>query len=201
MNLRAFVGSSSESLNVANAIKHALEHEIDCTVWTESFFKLSQTTIETLSTEVDKFDVGIFVFGADDMLSSRGADFSVPRDNVVFEHGLFCGCLGPQRTFVLRPKSKTLKWLSDLEGFTPAEYDSDLAKTNADEAVKPACQQVLQQLRSLVPRPGIFVEGRWMPLGYDLWTYACSEPSRTTSGAEKPAKPNCRRYGAPWDLS
>src|SRR5208283_1624094 len=106
MNLRAFIGSSSESLNVANAIRHALEREIDCTVWTESFFKLSQTTIETLSARVDEFDVGIFVFGADDLLSSRGADFSAPRDNVVFEHGLFCGRLGPQRTFVFRPRTK-----------------------------------------------------------------------------------------------
>jgi predicted nucleotide-binding protein len=130
MNLRAFIGSSSENLNVANAIKHALESDIDCTVWTESFFKLSQSTIETLSSGVDKFDVGIFVFGQDDTLSSRGVDFAVPRDNVIFEHGLFCGRLGAKRTFVLRPYSRALKWLSDLEGFTPAQYDDDLARTN-----------------------------------------------------------------------
>jgi len=184
MNLRAFIGSSSESLNVANAIRHALKGEIDCTVWTDSFFKLSQTTIETLSTGVDKFDVGIFVFGEDDTLSSRGADFSAPRDNVIFEHGLFCGRLGLQRTFVFRPQTKALKWVSDLEGFTPAQYDGVLAKTNADKAVEPACQQILQQLRSLVPKPGIFVEGKWRTFGYDLWTYACSEPSDTITDEE-----------------
>jgi hypothetical protein len=184
INLRAFIGSSSESLNVANGIKHALAHEIDCTVWTDSFFRLSQTTIETLSAGVDKFDVGIFVFGADDLLSSRGEDFSVPRDNVVFEHGLFCGRLGPQRTFVVRPRAKALKWLSDLEGFTPAEYDEGLAKTNVDKAVETACLQILQQLRSLAPRPGIFVEGGWRPWQYDLWTYACSQPSNTVADEE-----------------
>ena len=70
MKLRAFIGSSSENLNVANAIKHCLQSEIDCTVWTDKFFKLSRTTIETLSTEVDNFDVGIFVFGEDDALTS-----------------------------------------------------------------------------------------------------------------------------------
>jgi hypothetical protein len=85
MNLRAFIGSSSESLNIANAIKRSLHGEIDCTVWTDRFFKLSRTTIETLSTEVDNFDVGILVFGEDDALSSQGTSFSVTRDNVLFE--------------------------------------------------------------------------------------------------------------------
>jgi predicted nucleotide-binding protein len=94
MNLRAFIGSSSESLNIANAIKRSLHGEIDCTVWTDRFFKLSRTTIETLSTEVDNFDVGILVFGEDDALSSQGTSFSVTRDNVLFEYGLFCGRLG-----------------------------------------------------------------------------------------------------------
>jgi hypothetical protein len=179
VNLRAFIGSSSESLNVANAIKHALKAEIDCTVWTESFFRLSQSTMETLSAGVDKFDMGIFVFGEDDMLSSRGVDFSAPRDNVIFEHGLFCGRLGPKRTFVVRPKSKTLKWLSDLEGFTPAQYDEVLAKSDTDRAVEPACQQIRAQLGSLVPQPGIFANGGWRRLGYDWWTYGSDETSNT----------------------
>jgi len=68
-----------------------------------------------------------------------------------------------------------------LEGFTPAQYDEVLATTSVDKAVEPACLQILQQLRSLAPRPGIFVEGRWRPLGYDWWTYACAEPSSTLS--------------------
>jgi len=164
---------------VANAIRHALEAEIDCTVWTESFFKLSQSTIETLSAGVDKFDLGIFVFGEDDMLSSRGSDYSAPRDNVIFEHGLFCGRLGPKRTFVVRPKSKTLKWLSDLEGFTPAQYDEVLANTDADRAVEPACQLIRAQLRSLAPQPGIFANGAWRRLWYDWWTYGSDETSNT----------------------
>jgi hypothetical protein len=179
MNLRAFIGSSSETLNIANAIKHSLKSEIDCTVWTESFFRLSQSTIDTLSAGVDEFDLGIFVFGEDDVLKSRGVDFSAPRDNVIFEHGLFSGRLGPKRTFVVRPRTRTLKWLSDLEGFTPAQYDEVLAKTDTDKAVEPACQQIRSQLRSLAPQPGIFASGAWKRLGFDWWTYGSDETSNT----------------------
>jgi hypothetical protein len=48
MKLCAFIGSSSKSLNVSNAIKHNLRREINCVVWEDGFFKLSRTTLETL---------------------------------------------------------------------------------------------------------------------------------------------------------
>jgi hypothetical protein len=184
MKLRVFIGSSSESLNVANAIQHGLGSDIECVVWPDSFFKLSSSTINDLVAGVDKFDAGIFVFGDDDKVSSRGMDFSAPRDNVIFEHGLFCGRLGPQRTFVVRPQSKTLKWLSDLDGFTPAKYDEVLAKSNADKAVEEACEQILQQVRQMPPRPGIFVHDQWRHLGQEFWTYIAAEPSSTVVDEE-----------------
>jgi hypothetical protein len=179
MNLRAFIGSSSELLNVANAVKHALKGYIECNVWTEGFFKLSRTTIEALTSGVDEYDVGIFIFGGDDKLSSRGEEFSTTRDNVIFEHGLFCGRLGLRRTFVLRPKTKTLKWLSDLEGFTPAQYDEELAKSNADRSVEAACAQILDELRDLPPRPGMYFNGKKKRLGSDWWIYSGNEVSST----------------------
>lgn len=182
MKLRAFIGSSSESLNVANAIRNALQAEgIECKVWTEGFFRLSHFTLETLSNGVDEFDVGIFIFGEDDTVSSRGVVYSATRDNVVFELGLFCGRLGPKRTFVARPSSKSLRWLSDLDGFTPAHYDETLAKTNAEKATKQACEQILDAFRHLVPRPGIYFKGGWRPLGQEWWTYAGTETSSTAA--------------------
>jgi hypothetical protein len=184
MKLRVFIGSSSESLNVANAIKRGLGNDIECTVWTDSFFRLSSSTIDDLSAGVDKFDAGIFVFGDDDMLLSRGVDFLAPRDNVLFEHGLFCGRLGPKRTFVVRPQDRTLKWLSDLDGFAPAKYNEVLAKSNADKAVEEACEQILSEMRRMVPRPGIFVHGEWRHLGDEFWTYRATEPSSTVADEE-----------------
>lgn len=39
----------------------------------------------------------------------------------------------------MRSNSKSLKWLSDLDGFTPAHYDELIGKTNAVKATKDAC--------------------------------------------------------------
>jgi predicted nucleotide-binding protein len=177
VKLRAFIGSSSESLNIANAVKHHFGDALACTVWSDSFFKLSRSTLSTLKLRVDEFDLGIFIFSEDDLVVSRSADYSATRDNVVFEHGLFCGRLGPERTIVLRPRSKDLKWLSYLEGFTPAIYDEELAKTDADQAVGPACAQIRQHLREIFPRPGIYVHVERSALGQGWWTYGAIDSS------------------------
>jgi predicted nucleotide-binding protein len=71
MKLRVFIGSSSESLNVANAIQHGLGSDIECVVWPDSFFKLSSSTINDLAAGLDKFGAGIFVFGDDDKPRQR----------------------------------------------------------------------------------------------------------------------------------
>src|SRR5260370_8260863 len=102
MKLKAFIGSSSENLNVAKAIKRAIEKEVDCTVWAdESFFRLSETALDTLAARVGEFDAGIFVFGEDDTVTSRGTDYSATRANVIFEHGFSSRRLGPARTFII----------------------------------------------------------------------------------------------------
>ena len=123
MKPRAFIGSSSKSVNVSNAIKQQSprRYRLRC-VDGFGFFKLSRTTLETLVDGIDEFDLGIFVFAQDDAISSGDAVFSVTRDNVIYEAGLFGGRLGPQRTFIVRPTAKPLKWPSDLDGFTAAQY-------------------------------------------------------------------------------
>jgi hypothetical protein len=186
MKVKAFIGGSYENLNVAKAIKRALEKEVDCTVWAdESFFRLSKTTLDTLAARVGEFDAGIFVFGEDDTVTSRGTDYSTPRDNVIFEHGLFCGRLGPERTFVIRAKSLKLKWLSDLKGFSPAEYDQDRAKADVDRALEDPCKQLTNELRQLTRRPGIYIaDDPKKHFSEDWWTYAGSDLSSTFANEE-----------------
>ncbi|MGF7181616.1 nucleotide-binding protein [Tunturiibacter psychrotolerans] len=184
MKLHAFIGSSSENLNVANALRHNLKDVLDCQVWTDDFFKLSHTTIETLTTGIDKFDLGIFVFGKDDAVISRGVDSFGPRDNVIFEHGLFCGRLGSHRALVIRAKDRSLKWLSDLSGFTPAEFDENLALTNADKAIEDACTQIRSAISQIVPRPGLYRENERVAIGPGWWTYGSTEASATIADHE-----------------
>jgi predicted nucleotide-binding protein len=51
-----------------------------------------------------EFDFAVMVFTPDDVIESRKKVEKAPRDNVVFELGLFLSRPeGPQRTFVIAP--------------------------------------------------------------------------------------------------
>jgi len=92
-----------EAKPVADAIHSELQSEAECTVWTQGIFGLSQTNIENLKRQVDTSEFAIFVFSPDDAATMRGMLFSVPRDNVVYELGLFGGALGRERCFFVTP--------------------------------------------------------------------------------------------------
>jgi hypothetical protein len=181
MKLRAFISSSSELLPIAEAVEHRLQKHIDCTLWNDGFYRLSTTTIETLSTGIDAFDLGIFVFGEDDGLKSRRKNYFSTRDNTVFEHGLFCGRFGPKRTIVLRSDNAKLKWPSNLDGFTTVKFHKRFARTEPLKSVESACRQILEELRRMVPRPGIYVDGEWKRRGTEWWTYGARGSSCTVA--------------------
>src|SRR4051794_28168075 len=96
-----FVGSSTEGLPFANAVRAAMEADAEITVWNEDFFGLGQTFIEALVTQLPRFDFALLVLTPDDLVVSRDVESLGPRDNVLFELGLFMGRLGRSRTFVL----------------------------------------------------------------------------------------------------
>ena len=69
-----------------------------------------------------EFDFGVFLFEPDDTIQSRDKPASVPRDNVVFELGLFLSHLGLKRAFPMMPRGR-VRILSDLAGFQPIVYE------------------------------------------------------------------------------
>ena len=101
MKSRVFVGSSSESLDVAYAVQQNLEADVDVTVWTQGVFALSQTTMDGLIRQGSEVDFAVFVLSPDDVTKLRGREHPTARDNVIFEIGIFVGRLGMSRTFLL----------------------------------------------------------------------------------------------------
>jgi hypothetical protein len=96
--------------------------QIEATLWTTDFFDLGNTTAETLASKVRQFDFGIFVITADDTLIRDPDEYSVPRDNVLFELGMFIGYLGRSRSIILYDADAKPKLPSDLDGVTRQQF-------------------------------------------------------------------------------
>lgn len=123
---KIFIGSAAESLDVVEVIKDCLKSTAEVIAWNDdSVFPPGQFLLETLVGLSRSFDFAILVFGSHDEVVSRGERQAAPRDNVVFELGLFMSQLDRPRTFVLRPAGNfKYRILSDLSGFTLLTYDA-----------------------------------------------------------------------------
>jgi hypothetical protein len=144
-----FVGSSSEGLDFARAVRAGLEGDAEVSLWNEGVFPLGQTFVEALLNALPRFDFAVLVLTPDDFLVSRTQETLAPRDNVLFELGLFMGRLGRSRTFVLHQADTGLKMPSDLAGLVTATYDWPRADRNYRAAVGVACDSIRQVIRDL----------------------------------------------------
>jgi len=145
-----FIGSSSESLDVAYAVQQNLEDCAQVIVWTQGLFGLSKYSLESLFDTLDETEFGLFVFAPDDEIKIRGQVMGITRDNVIFELGLFIGRLGRERTFIIMPKdSGDLHLPSDLMGIATAKF----AKPDNPKpiflraALGPACNEIRQLIQ------------------------------------------------------
>ena len=152
---RVFIGSSAEGLSIAEAIQAGLEHEAECTVWNQHVFRPSATPIEGLVELSVSFDFAIIVLTADDLVTTRGSTANAPRDNLIFELGLFTGTLGRARTFLVICRDDDVKLPSDLNGVTTVQY-SRRRDGNLRAAVGPVCLRVKEVMgvRREPPNPG-----------------------------------------------
>ena len=147
-----FVGSSSEGLAEAEWISDSLNRRAAVSrLWTQGVFQLSKTTIENLLTIAGNCDFAVLVLTPDDITASRGRKQSSPRDNVVFELGLFMGELGRERTFVVMPAGKEMKLPTDLLGITRLQYQTG-SKRTAGRRLKSVSQALWRHIQQLGPK-------------------------------------------------
>ena len=144
-----FIGSSSEGLEFARGARASLQHDAEITLWDEGVFALGETFVESLIKALPRFDFAVVVLTPDDLVQSRSSEVFGPRDNVIFELGLFMGKLGRDRTFILHQSDLRLKIPSDLSGVTTAQFDWPRRDKNHRAAVAPACDRIRDEIRSL----------------------------------------------------
>lgn len=118
-----FIGSSTEALRPAKAIyKYLSKKSVVPQLWTDGVFQVSKTAIEDLYMAAKDSDFAVIVLSPDDVCISRGMKRQMPRDNTVFELGLFTGAIGRDRTFILTPINIDIKIPTDLLGVTCIPY-------------------------------------------------------------------------------
>jgi predicted nucleotide-binding protein with TIR-like domain len=164
---RIFLGSSGKQAKLLQALTRGLEDVADVEPWTTTF-NPGTTTLGRLVELTRQVDFAAFVFAQDDWtsaeLASAGADAATgqasPRDNVVFEAGLFGGVLGMDRTFILHANGAKLP--SDLLGLTCVRY-GDATKASEVKAVNEKLRKAIDDVGALSR-----IEGLW-------WQFSTTE--------------------------
>ncbi len=147
-----FIGSSSKAIAEATHISRCLaRHDLTCRLWTQGVFQLSQTTIEDLVHASQDCDFAVLFLTPDDMTSSKGRRKSAPRDNVVFELGLFMGAIGRERTFIAIPRGADLKLPTDLLGVTHSPYARG-GPISRGRRLRPVAQLLWRRIKQLGSR-------------------------------------------------
>jgi len=162
---RIFLGSSAAQTKLLQSLTRGLEDIAQVVPWTASF-NPGTTTLGRLLELTREVDFAAFVFARDDWTikgaasAASEAGQASPRDNVVFEAGLFGGVLGMQRTFILHASGAKLP--TDLLGLTSIRYGEELTPAEI--------KSINQKLRKAIETEGriVGIEGLW-------WQFSLTE--------------------------
>ena len=165
---RIFLGSSGKQQELLDAVTRGLEDIAHVEPWT-TVFNPGTTTLGRLIELAHEVDFAAFAFAQDDWTSPAAgteAGQASPRDNVIFEAGLFGARLGMGRTFILHAKGAKLP--TDLLGLTCIRYDAP----TADELAV-VCEKLRKAIEGELSAARI--EGCWWQ--FSLTARDAKEPS------------------------
>ena len=171
---RIFLGSSGKQQRLLKSLTGGLASVADVEPWT-TVFNPGVGTLDRLVELTHEVDFAAFVFAQDDWTSATSGDPGTPvpgqaspRDNVVFEAGLFGGALGMRRTFILHANGAKLP--TDLLGLTCVRY----AESLTPQELKTVNQKV---------RDAMAAQGRLARIEGDWWQYSLSARSEVEPSA------------------
>jgi hypothetical protein len=163
--VRVFIGSSSEQRRLVEWLTNFMRTDyggrLEPVPWT-AYWTGGSYTFEHLENLVSSTDAAIFFWTADDRTWYRGTERHEPRDNLVFEAGLFFAAHGRKRAQLLLPTyapsdHRKVAIPSDLHGLTVTYYqwaDGDVAVTGLPYSARNVCDA----LCLLGPRPRLSVD-------------------------------------------
>ncbi|MFE4710879.1 TIR domain-containing protein [Paenibacillus sp. NPDC056722] len=152
---KVFIGSSLEAKHYVDAINENLSYVATVTPWTAGVFNENRYTMEDLDEQLTQSSFAVFVLAPDDIVTLRGKVYLAPRDNTIFELGMFWGKLKRERVFFILPRSVPqevagqgidgFRLPSDLLGLTLLYYELR-DDNNYTAAVSVACAKITRQI-------------------------------------------------------
>lgn len=154
---QVFIASSGAAKNLANHLQGALlENGIDAKKWSEDTFHVGGNTLKELLTAAKECDFAAVILTKDDTVVQVRADKSqllnAPRDNCIFELGLFMGALGtdPERCFMVSSvQEEALP--SDLKGYTYLPFQQPNNLNDWDQckrAIQPVSFKLVDRIKT-----------------------------------------------------
>lgn len=146
-----FIGSSSEQ--VKNGFlkrlvdSKRLRKAAKLKPWTQAF-PLTSGTLDALLDAVASVDFALLVLSPDDKVKKKHMTKMAPRDNVLFELGLFLGVLGKERTILLVEEGFDVSELdlpTDLAGITYLPYKKG---AKGEKSFSNAIARVVERIKS-----------------------------------------------------
>lgn len=145
---KIFIGSTKEAFEVAKAVRAALFYEADGIVWTDrDVFEVGEVPIESLEKILTEVPFAIFVMSPEDTVISRKHKSRAPRDNLIFELGLWAGRHGRRSVFMIVPFGEKVRLPSDLAGITVGEYKIRKNGETTTYEVSTACDAILSVIK------------------------------------------------------
>lgn len=138
-----FIGSSSEAVGVADLVGRKLS-KYKLRPWNKNVFNPSKGTLEDLVNLTQETDYAVILLTPDDITRSRGVTKNAPRDNAIFELGLFMGAISRERTYFLYPQGLKIKIPSDLVGVTGLEYVFSRQRKVLSRNIAVPCKKIKQ---------------------------------------------------------
>jgi hypothetical protein len=171
--MRVFIGSSKEAKHlvefITTFIRREYQGKIEPVPWT-IYWSGGPTTIEHLERFAEETDASILFFTADDRTWYREVERHEPRDNLVFEAGLFFASHNRFRTQIVVPSyldteaQRKVAIPSDLAGLTLNYFDwspGDLEATGLPYVARKVCEALLAQgIRPRLPSRLNFLASR-----------------------------------------
>jgi len=158
--LRVFVASSSEQLAAAEKVATALQSAdgvegnmpLEVCPWQKGVFEFSAAYIESLEQELDRADFAVVILTGHDTGTVRDETVNLPRDNVIFELGLFIGRLGRKRCFFFIDGDSDTKVASDLSGVEPVKFFDSVSRGPGRPSLEQQALKVRNQIVATGPR-------------------------------------------------